>query len=126
QHAVVARRHRDPHRLTARLVGLRDHRTGAPVLDQRLALARAGQLDRRGRRARERQRYVAVALELALEADVLAADRGAGGRQQRLVVGVAIGLVDRDLAVVIGVTRAAQPDQQVVGEVRRAQLLALL
>ena len=126
QHAVVAGRDRDPDRRTARLVGLGDHRARAAILDHGLALERARQLERRRRGARERQRHIAVALEVDFEADVLAADRGLRGRQQRLVVGVAVGLVDRDLAVVIGIARAAQPDEQVVREVRRAQLLALL
>src|SRR5207249_3888808 len=65
-HLVVAGRDRDAHRGALGLVGLGDDRVRALVLDERLALERRGQLDRARRRAWERQRHLAVALEIGL------------------------------------------------------------
>jgi hypothetical protein len=67
-----------------------------------------------------------VSLEIDLERHVLAADRGLGGREQRLVIRVAIGLVDGDETILVRVARTAQADEQVMREVRRLELLALL
>ena len=57
---------------------------------------------------------------------MLTADGGLGRREQRLVIRVAVRLVDGDLAIIVRVARAAQTDEKVMREVARLELLALL
>lgn len=76
---------------------------------------------------RERgQHDLGVAGELVVERRVLRAAERAARRAQRVVVGVAIGLGDRDRAVAVEVGGAEQARDQIVGEERAAQRVGLL
>ena len=79
----------------------------------------------RGER-RPGQHHVAFPFERRLQRGVLRPHRRGRRAGERSVVGVAVGLVEADLAVLIGVAGPAQRQQQVVGEVRRGQLVGLL
>ena len=57
---------------------------------------------------------------------MLLADLRARGRGEGAPVRIPIGLVERDPPVAVGVSRAAQGRHEVVGEVRRLQLVGLL